>query len=127
MKQQISANRLLVVLFVVSMGLASCGNQPGTIEGTVTGARWGEPVSQAKIDIFALEKPEDVSNLQIYEKEAILQEQLTDENGTFSISLAPGTYVLQVWVQDLEVANQMVEIRAGRATKLDLRVEIPSP
>ena len=127
MRRFISIFGLLIVMAIATLSSASCGSRPGTVEGMVTEAESGEAVQQAQVSVFALERFEDVSNLEVYEKGNLLTEQLTDENGKFSLSVEPGSYVIQVWTKDLEAADRMVQVKSGRVTTVDFSLGIPSP
>jgi hypothetical protein len=84
-------------------------------------------VSQAQVVVFALETIDGAGSLDIFGKGTLLQKQFTDENGKFSFSLEPGSYVIQVWVEGLEVGDRMVQVKPGRMTAVDFTVEIPPP
>ena len=68
MKQISLIYRLAVVLVVVALVLAGCGRKPGTMEGTVTDAQSSEPIAGATVAVFALERFQDVSNMDVYKK-----------------------------------------------------------
>jgi uncharacterized membrane protein len=113
----------LVMLSV--MGLAGCGNQPGVLEGTVTEVQTGQPVAQAQILVYALEGVDEITQMDVYQKGDAIEKQTTDENGAFSLSLAPGRYVVSIRMEGLEVENRLVEIKSGRKTLSDLGVTLP--
>jgi len=115
-----------VFLVVLSaLGLASCGNRPGVLEGTVTESQTGQPVAQAQVLVYALKGVNEITNLDVYQKGDAIEEQTTAADGSFSVSLAPGRYIVSIWVEDLEVENRMVEIQSGRRTPVDLGVTLP--
>jgi len=115
-----------VFLVVLStLGLAGCGNQPGVLEGTVTDVQSGQPVAQAQALVYALEGVDEITHLDTYQKGEAVEKQTTAEDGAFSISLAPGRYVLSIRVEGLEVENRLVEIKSGRKTLTDLGVMLP--
>jgi hypothetical protein len=116
---------LLIVLALGILSLAGCGKQAGTAEGTVRDSASQEAVSQAQVVVFGLESLEGAGDLDVYSKGALLQKQFTDENGAFSFSLEPGRYVIQVWVEGLEVGDRMVQVKPGQATPVDFSIEIP--
>jgi len=116
---------LLIVLALGILSLAGCGNQAGTAGGTVRDATSQEAVGQAQVVVFGLESLKGAGNLDVYSRGAILQKQFTDESGSFSFSLEPGNYVIQVWVDGVEVGDRMVQIKPGRATTVDFSIEIP--
>jgi len=127
MKQISLIYRLAVVLVVVALVLAGCGRKPGTMEGTVTDAQSSEPIAGATVAVFALERFQDVSNMDVYKKGVILHKLSTDESGQYTLSLDADKYVIQIWVDGIEVADRMVEIKPGRSTTADFNVEVPSP
>lgn len=115
-----------VFLMVLSaLGLAGCGNQPGVLEGTVTDAQTGQPMAQAQILVYALEGVDEITHLDTYQKGEAIEKQTTAEDGAFSLSLAPGRYVVSIRVEGLEVENRLVEIKSGRRTVADLGVTLP--
>ena len=114
---------LFIALALGLLSLAGCGNRPGTAEGTVRDAASQEAVGQAQVIVFALESLKGAGNLDVYSKGAVLEKQFTDENGNFSFSLEPGSYVIQVWVEGLEAGDRMVQIKPGRVTTVDFSVE----
>jgi hypothetical protein len=125
MGKTISILVLLAMAVIGSLGLMACGDQPGVVEGTVTQASGGEPMAQTQVVIYGTKKAEEVTGLDVYQKGPLLQKQLTDENGRFSFSLEPGSYIIQVWIQGLEVADRMVKVKAGRTTTTDFAVAVP--
>lgn len=127
MKRILSIYGLAAALVVVALVLAGCGRKPGTMEGTVTNAQSGEPIAGATVAVFALDRFKDVSNIDVYKKGIILHKLVTDENGQYTLSLDADSYVVQVWVEGIEVTDRMVEIKPGRSTTLDFSVEVPSP
>lgn len=108
-----------------ALGLAGCGNQPGVLEGTVTDAQTGQPMAQAQILVYALEGVDEITHLDTYQKGEAIEKQTTAEDGAFSLSLAPGRYVVSIRVEGLEVENRLVEIKSGRRTVADLGVTLP--
>jgi hypothetical protein len=115
-----------VFLAVLSaLALVGCGNQPGVLEGTITEAQTGQPVAQAQVLVYALEGVDEITHLDTYQKGDAIEQQTTAEDGAFSISLAPGRYVVSIRVGGLEVENRLVEIKSGRRTLTDLGVTLP--
>ena len=123
MKRSPVLQALLIVLALGISSLAGCGNRPGTAEGTVRDAASQEAVGQAQVIVFALESLKGSGSMDVYSKGALLEKQFTDENGNFSFSLEPGSYVIQVWVEGLEAGDRMVQVKPGRVTTVDFSVE----
>jgi uncharacterized GH25 family protein len=115
----------VLLVMLSALGLAGCGNQPGVLEGTVTEVQTGQPVAQAQVLVYALEGVDEITQMDVYQKGDVIEKQTTDENGAFSISLAPGRYVVSIGVEGLEVENRLVEIKSGRKTLTDLGVTLP--
>ena len=115
---------LMAVLWGVFC-LASCGGRPGTVKGTVVDSQSGQPVVDAQVVVYELMEAKDVTNLSVFQKGVILQKQVTDGDGAFSFSLEPADYVIQVWIDGLEVADRLVKVKSGRETPLDLEVSVP--
>ena len=119
------ACRLLIVLALGALSLTSCGKRPGVVEGTVTDTGNGEAVAGAQVVVFELAKSEDVKYLDVYQKGVAIQKLRTDENGGFSTSLEADSYIIQVWIEGLEVADQMVQVKAGQTTTIDFQIDGP--
>lgn len=113
------------LVMLSALGLAGCGNQPGVLEGTITDIQTGQPVAQAQVLVYALEDVDEITNLDAYQKGEAVEKQTTAEDGAFSVSLAPGKYVVSIRVGGLEVENRLVEIKSGRRTLTDLGVTLP--
>jgi hypothetical protein len=115
----------MFLVMLSALGLASCGNQPGVLEGTITDIQTGQPVAQAQVLVYALENVDEITNLDTYQKGEAVEKQTTAEDGAFSISLVPGKYIVSIRVGGLEVENRLVEIKSGRRTLTDLSVTLP--
>jgi hypothetical protein len=118
---------LCILLALGAWSLVSCGDRLGTVEGVVSNAADGSLLIGAQVVVYSLEKAEGVGQLDAYTKRDIIQKQLTGEDGTYTFSLEAGTYVMQVWLEGLEVADRMVEVKSGRTTTADFEVAPPSP
>jgi hypothetical protein len=119
---------LVPLLLAGACGLVGCSDQPGTLEGIVTWSPDGTPLLGAEVRIFALDRVEGTSSdMPVFAKGRMLQEQRTGEDGTFSFLLEPGDYVVGVWVKDEEVASARVEVKGRRTATLDLSADIDSP
>lgn len=127
MKKYIPVYEFLIVLVIGVLGLLGCSSEPGIVKGVVSQASSGEPIAQAQIVVFPLEKAEEVRAVDAYTKGNASLKQATDENGAFSISLEEGSYVIEVWVESLEVGNRMVKVKGGRTINVDFPVDVPSP
>jgi hypothetical protein len=122
MKRKFAFYGLLIVLMIGALCLAGCGSGPGTVEGTVIDASDGTPIADAEVIVLDLKRYEAVGDMNVFQKGTAIQKVLTDENGAYSVSLDPNSYVIQVWLEDVEVADRMVEVKPGRATTIDFSV-----
>jgi hypothetical protein len=127
MKRTIARYWVCLPLLAAVLFLVGCGDQAGGLKGTVTGAQDGEPVAGAEIVVFALDKVEGAGQMDVFTKGAVLQEQVTGEDGAFSFSLAPGDYALEVQLDGVEAADGKVQVRSGRTTAVDFEVSALSP
>ena len=116
----------LLVLLVLVPGLAACGNRPGVIAGSVRAAQGGELTGQILVVVYELKKPDEVGQLDVYQKGVLLRKELIDEAGRYSFELEPGNYQVEVWRDGLEVTKRLVEVKAGRTTTTDFEVADPS-
>lgn len=126
-KKYLSFVFLAAVLTVGLMSMAGCGNQPGTVQGTVTHAEDGTPVDSAQIDLFGLERVKEVTHMDAFQKGTALQRLVTDKNGTYSVSLEPGMYILEVRVEGFETTSNLVEVKGGRTATVDFGLTPTSP
>lgn len=106
------------------LGLIGCETQPGKVTGTVY--QGSKPAANAHVVVYEL-KSEQVSGLEVYQKGQILYKQLSDASGAFSFSLSPGAYVIEVWIEGLEVASRMVKVKPGRTVTVDFEVMVSAP
>ena len=118
---------LLLVALAAILGLMGCGSRQGTLRGQVTNKQTGEAVAQVRVAVYGLTDIGGSGQPAVYQKGAVLQEQVTDEKGGYAFSLGPGNYVVQAWVNDQKVGDRMVNVKSGRATDVDFEVELPSP
>jgi hypothetical protein len=118
---------VVTVLAIGILGLLTCSNQPGTVEGTVTYAESGQPVAGAEIVVFELESAEKVPQLDAYTKGDVYLKQTADELGVYSISLKKGNYIVEVWTQGHQVGNHMIKMKSNKVTTIDFSVTIPAP
>ena len=122
--------RLWIWVTMVSMigllGLVGCRTQPGQVTGVVYQGPDKQPVANAQVVVYEL-KSESVTGLEVYQKGKILSKQLADGNGAFSFSLPPGAYVIEVWIEGLEVASRMIKVKPGRTVTVDFEVSVPAP
>jgi hypothetical protein len=116
----------LLVLLILLPGLAACGNRPGLIEGSVRPAQGGELAGQILVVAYELKKSEEVGQLDVFQKGVLLRKELIDDAGRYAFELEPGSYVVEVWQDGLEVVNRLVEVKAGRTTTVDFEVPAPS-
>lgn len=127
MKQKVLIQRAWVVLTILALSLVSCGGGPGTLTGTVTRMEDGKPVAGAEIMVFELEKVKGLAPLDTYQKTNPVHREATDAQGTFSVSLAPARYLVEVRIRGEKVASRLVEVKAGRTTAADFGLTLPSP
>ncbi|MCL7451495.1 MAG: hypothetical protein M8467_00415 [Anaerolineae bacterium] len=118
---------LLAALFLISLSLLACGNQAGVIEGTVTQTGDGLSLDQAEILVYGLQRAEGDSQLDVFQKGDVIQREPIAEDGSYRLSLPPGSYIVQVWLGDARLGDRLVEVRAGRETKADFEVTFPNP
>jgi hypothetical protein len=125
---------LLAVIVLAVLTLTGCGEQIGTVQGTVTQmldpsrskddpSNIGPAVAQATVAVYSLKRFTDVKEMEVYDKGPIIQKTLTDATGTFSFSLTKGKYVIEVWVGGLTVASRQVEVKGGQTTDLSFNVK----
>jgi hypothetical protein len=118
--------RWLGVLLVLLV-LVSCGNRPGVVEGRVRSAQGGELAGQILVVAYELKRSEEVGQLDVFQKGVLLRKELINEAGRYAFELEPGSYVVEVWQDGLEVTDRLVEVKAGRTTTVDFEVTAPSP
>jgi hypothetical protein len=117
---------LLCILLVV--GLASCdSNEPGTIDGIITRASDGQPLANAQVTIHLLTKLDSENGTDLFSRAAVLQVEITDENGYYSATLKPIKYLFVVEYPGLEKEDQVLEVRSKRTTTVDWALEETSP
>ena len=122
--------RLSVLLIVFSL-VSGCAKQPvetGTLHGQVSigplvpVVREGEPEPTAAPEVYAARK------VVIYEAdggEEVIQVEI-DANGTYSVTLPIGTYVVDINRAGIDSASglpRQIELRAGESVLLDIEVD----
>jgi hypothetical protein len=125
--KRLSVYGLVTLLILSASSLGACGNQPGEVRGVVTVASSGDLVTQAQVVVYQLDRAKKVTGADVFVKGSILQKQFVDDKAHYSFSLEPGSYIVEVWVEGLEVGNRMVQVKSGRASTADFQVEMPSP
>ncbi len=118
--------RVTMISVIGLLALVGCGAQPGKVTGVVYQGPERQLAANVQVVVYEL-KSESVNGLEVYQKGRILSKQLADGNGAFSFSLPPGTYVIEVWIEGLEVASRMVKVKPGRTVTVDLEVPVPAP
>ncbi len=127
MKYEIAVQGAWVVLAILLLGLLGCSGEPGKLTGTVTQAEDGKPLAEVEIMVFELEKVKGVSSLDAYKKTNVAYREVTDAQGTFSVSLMPARYLVEVRIRGVKVESRLVGVKAGRTTIADFSVVVPSP
>lgn len=133
MHKRLSGCMLLAVMILTLLILSGCGEQFGTVKGTVTQmqdpnkpadepSNAGPAIAQATVVVYALERFAGVKEIEVYNKGSIIQKMLTDATGAFTFSLSKGKYVIEVWVGGLTVASRQVEVKGGQTTNLSFNV-----
>jgi len=133
MKKLLPACTLLMAMIIAMLTLNGCGEQYGTVRGTVTRAQdpskplddpsnAGTGIAQAEIIVFALEKFEDIKGIDVFKRGAILQRTTTDATGAFSLSLFKGDYMIEAVVEHLVVDSRQIEVKGGRTIDLSFNV-----
>jgi len=120
------SQKLLLIAMIVAVGslaLGASARRDGVLQGTVQG---GDPsTDHIQVVIYALDRAEDAPNVNVFQKGPILQKAVIDETRTFTFTLPPEEYVLQVWLNGIGVVDQLIEVEPGRATTVDLEVKPP--
>jgi hypothetical protein len=118
---------LFLVLILGLFSLAGCGNRPGEMKGKVTATSSGQTVAQAHVKVYGLTSSPGDAQGNVFVKGSTLQEAITDANGGYSVSLAPGSYIVEVWAGEQKVASRMITVKAGQTVTADFAVDLPSP
>jgi PBP1b-binding outer membrane lipoprotein LpoB len=133
MKRYLIICWLLLAMTPLVLGLGGCSDEPATVQGVVSQAQdpnkpvddpanVGPGIAQAEITFSALEKVQEIQGIPVYKKGPVGYTAITDANGVFSLSVTPGTYVIDVSVNNKRVATRQVEIKGGRRIKADFNV-----
>lgn len=115
----------LFLLLLLAGLLAACGgdpNAPGTLQGQIVDAQ-GEGLAGMTIAIYGLQSVGQIDKGSLYQKQSLLQEQSTGDDGRFSIVLEPGRYVVQVEKDGAVLGSRIMEVRANRVETADFQVE----
>jgi len=122
-----------LLLAIATIALGGCNDQPATVQGVVSQAQdpnkplddpanAGPGVAQAEVTLSALEKVQEIQGIPVYKKGPVGYTAITDANGAFSLSVAPGTYVIDVSVDNKRVATRQIEVKGGRKIKANFNV-----
>lgn len=125
---------LFVIMALAVMILSGCGEEYGTVQGTVTQAldsskplddpsNVGTGVAEAEIVVFALEKFEDIQGLDVFKRGEIVQRMATGNDGAFSFSLFKGEYMIEVVVNHKIMDSRQIEVKGGRTSELDFNIK----
>lgn len=128
---------LLVVMALAVLTLSGCGEEYGTVQGTVTRpldpskppddpSNASRGIADAEIIVYALEKYKDVQGLNVFRKGDIVQRATTDAAGAFSFSLFKGEYIIEVAAGRLIADSRQIKVKGGRTTEISLSFE-PAP
>jgi len=121
MKKHLSCTML--VLLLLALCLVSCGDQSGTVEGTVTRADNRQPVAGATVYVYLLEKFEQVTDMNTYRKGSVLHRMETDENGSFTFTVKANPYVVEVQMLGLDTDSTLTEVKRGQTITLDFSLD----
>lgn len=130
---------LVIVALVIVSSAVACGGSgsgEGTVQGTVTRARdpskpltdpsnAGDPIANAQVVAYSLKKAEEVTSMETFVKGTIVYKGFADANGAISFKLPAGKYVIEVWVNALEVGSRQVEVKSDKTTAVNLNVVVP--
>jgi uncharacterized membrane protein len=125
MKRRVLVYGILLVAGVLS--LLGCGGQPGMVNGSVVRIADSSAVAQAQVTVFGLNKLEEIANTNAFQKGDAIQTVTTDEDGAFSVTLEPDSYVLEVQAEGLEVTTHLVEVKSSRAIEVTIRMADAMP
>jgi len=125
MKRRVLVYGILIVAGVLS--LLGCGDQPGMVNGSVVRIADSSAVAQAQVTVFGLNKLEEIANTSAFQKGDAIQTVATDEDGAFSVTLEPDSYVLEVQAEGLEVTTHLVEVKSSRAIEVTIRMADAMP
>ena len=115
---------ILIAMLLGLGGAVSCGNQPATVEGAITGSD-NQPVPGAQIAIYELEQVKGVEELSAFTKGAVVKTIDADNDGLYTVLLEPGDYVFEVTAEGWQLTSHMVEARAGQELTIDFRLSAP--
>jgi hypothetical protein len=124
------------VVLLALLLLAACGGGDGTVRGIVTQAKdaqrsledpanVGEPLAGAAVVAYNLERYGEVQQPEIYRKTTIAYKGTSAEDGSFSFSVPPGKYVVEVWVNGLTAGNRQVTVKSGGVSDANFNVKLP--
>ena len=133
MHKCLSACILLAMVAFALLALSGCGEQFGTVQGTVTQmqdpnksaddlSNFGPAIAQAEVVVFSLKRFTEITDIEVYKKDKIIDKTVTDATGAFSFSLSKGKYLIELWVEGLTVDSRQIEVRGGRTTNLSFNV-----
>ena len=118
---------LFVLTLAALLSLTGCGDRPGTVEGTVTKATDGQPLAHAEVSAFSLSEVEDAGDISIYTRIVAIQSATPDASSAFSFILDPGRYEIEAQAEGFKPSNRLIEVKAGRTVRVDLRLDTLTP
>jgi hypothetical protein len=119
MNRHLERLTLLLLLLLAAGLLAACSLGRGTLAGLVVDAQ-GRAVPRLEIAVYSL----DVASAEarVYQKGFLLQEQTTGDDGSFSFSLRPGKYIVQVRQAGVDLVSRLVEVKSYRTVSVQLQL-----
>ena len=111
---------------ILILGLTSCGNQDGEVKGYVRHAGKAEPIPGAQVTAFTLIKFEEVTNMNAFQKGEAVGTTIANEEGIFTFSLEPESYVLEAQAAGYKTTTHMIETKGGRVLEVFINMN-PAP
>jgi hypothetical protein len=116
----------LLLAAILILGLTSCGNQVGEVKGYVRHAGKGDPIPGAQVTAFTLVRFEEVTNMNAFQKGEAVGTTVANEEGIFTFSLEPESYVLEAQAEGYQTTTHMVETKGGRVLEVFINMN-PAP
>jgi hypothetical protein len=124
---------LLLAMTPLILGLGGCSSEPATVRGVVSQAldpnkplddpaNAGQGIAQAEVTFSILEKVRGVKDIDVYNKGPVIYSAITDATGAFSLPVASGNYVIDVWVNGQRMGGRQIEVKGGQTIEANLNV-----